>query len=558
MLPVKVRSLVRRYLPLGVVLVAQALIIGIFPSTSASQSASGGAGVTSGGAPAGFSGTATGATGDTSHCVGGREFPTSIDYYAPPCTPGRVGGSYDNGGSTYQGVSNNTITVVDYYADAGAVVDTILKAQGLYVSYEQTQQVDRAFQNFVNSHYVLWGRKLKIEPYRGSCQTVPPDYSCLLAEMDTIVQTVHPYAVSWGTTLCSACYARLAQDHTVALGGVGFSDAFAQANAPYFWSPGESSTHIEQGFAKFWCNQLTSRDSSRVVSFAQNKNPAQNFNGQKRVLGVISTNDPDNEDTVTNVLVPALNRDCGDGASVARHHYFYSQDISTAAQQINAGISVMDTPNEPATDVLCLCDPVAPELLYSGEQQHNYYPENVLADAQGMGVDAVAQAYESTPTQQSLACPTPQSGCEFDTAFGITSVSGLAPAKKESGPKVYQLGGGTNLPMQAYAATGDWEGWNMLASLIENTGPDLTPARMAAAAPSLGTIGGGTTGQAEVGFSRGSFNWTIDARVVYWAKNATSPYNGKTGTFVGIEGSRFLPNQYPKVSAPPIPKVRTS
>ncbi len=180
--------------------------------------------------------------------------------------------------------------------------------------------------------------------------------------------------------------------------------AFAQANAPYFWSPGESSTNIEEGFAKFWCNQLTSKNTDRVVSFAQDKNTAQDFNGKKRVLGVISTNDPDNEDTVTNVLVPALNRDCGDGGSIAQHHYFYSQDISTAAQQINAGVSAMDAPTDPATDVVCLCDPVAPELLYSGEQQHNYFPENVLADVQGMGVDAVAQNFEATPTQQSLAC----------------------------------------------------------------------------------------------------------------------------------------------------------
>jgi hypothetical protein len=300
--------------------------------------------------------------------------------------------------------------------------------------------------------------------------------------MDTIVHTLHPYAVIWGTTLCSACFARLAQDHVLAIGGVGFSDAFAQANAPYFWSPGESSTHIEEGFARFWCNQLSSKDSTRVVSFAQDKNPSQDFNGQKRVLGVISTNDPDNEDAVTNVLVPALNRDCGDGGSVSQHHYFYSQDISTASQQINAGISAMDTPSDPATDVVCLCDPVAPELLYSGEQNHNYYPENVLADAQGMGVDPVAQAFESTPQQLSLACPQPQAGCEFDTAFGIMSSAGLEPAAKQAGPIVYRLGGGTNLPAQAYVATGDWEVFNMLASLIENTGPDLTPARMAAAA----------------------------------------------------------------------------
>ena len=545
---------VRRYLPLAVLLGAQGLIIALVPSTAPAQSALS-SGLPASGTVAGFS--TSSASGDRSHCSGPREFSTSIDYYAPPCTPGTVGGSYANGGATSQGVTSNAITVVDYYSDAGVVVDTILRAQGLYVTYDQSQQVDRAFENFINSHYVLWGRKIKIVPYRSTCQTVPPDVSCLLAEMDTIVNTLHPYAVVWGTTLCSACFARLAQDHTIALGGVGFSDAFAQANAPYFWSSSESSTHIEESFADFWCNQLSSKNSNRVVSFAQDKNPAQNFNGQKRVLGVISTNDPDNEDTVTNVLVPALNRECGDGASVGVHHYFYSQDISTASAQINAGISAMDTPSDPATDILCLCDPVAPELLYGGEQQHNYYPENVLADAQGMGVDAVAQNFVSTATQSSLACASYQQGCEFDTAFGIMSSASLPPASQEAGPKVYKLGGGTNLPEKPYVATGAWEGWNMFASLVENTGPDLTPARMAAAAPAMGTIGGGTSGHAEVGFSRGSYDWTIDARAAYWDSSTPSSYNGTPGTFVDIEGKRFMPGQFPKLDEPPIPTGRT-
>jgi hypothetical protein len=539
---VKLRRLFWRYLPLGVLVAVQVLIIVLFPSTAPSQSAAG-SGTSTPPSAVGYSGTAAGRSGDRSHCAGTREFSTTIDYDAPLCTAGTVGGTYPNGGSTSQGVSSRTITVVDYYADPGGAVDAIAKAQGLYVSYAQQQQVNQAFQNFINAHYVLWGRRLKVERYRSMCQTVPPDYSCLLADMDTVVQTLHPYAVSWLTTLCSACFARLAQDHTIAIGGVGFSDAFARANAPYFWSAGESSTHIEQAFAKFWCNQLTSKGSNRVVSFAPDNNSAQNFNGQKRVLGVISTNDPDNEDTVTGVLVPALNRDCGDGASVAAHHYFYAQDISTAAQQIDAGITAMNTPNHPATDVLCLCDPVAPLLLFSGQAKQNYWPETLLADVQGIGTDIAGQSYKSV---------------EFDHAFGITSTANLGPAARQAGPRVYRLGGGTNLPVQPYVATADWAAWNMLASLIQNTGPDLTPTRMAAAAPSMGTIGGGTTGHAEVGFSPGSYDWTIDARVAYWDQGMASSYDRKPGAFVDVEGSRFLPNQYPRLSEPPIPKVRPS
>lgn len=548
----RVRRLIRRYLPLVAVLAAQGLIIALYPSTAATSTSAAGA---AGTAPAV---TTAGGSASTSHCADGREFATTIDYYAPPCTPGTIGGSYANGGSTSQGVTAKTVTVVDYYTDSGALVDAILKSEGLYESYQQDQEVDRAFENFINAHYVLWGRKLVIVPYEATCTTVPPDYGCLLAQMDSIVDTIHPYAVYWGTTLCSACFAQLAHDHTVAFGGAGFSDAFAQANAPYVWDAGESSTHIEQSFAQFWCDQLSSKSSSRVVSFAPDNNTAQDFNGRKRVLGVISTNDPDNENTVTGVLIPALNHDCGDGASVATHHYFYSQDINTAAQQIDAGINALDSSSDPATDVLCICDPVAPELLYEGEAVNNYWPENLLADVQGMGVDAVAQPDDPAPGGYSIACPTPAVGCEIDDEFGITSAAPLGPPSTEAGPQVYALGGGTDLPLQAYAATGDWEEWNMLASLIENTGPDLTPANMAAAAPSMGTIGGGTTGHAEVGFSKGSYDWTVGARVVYWDRSEPSPYNGDPGTFVSIENSWFLPGHYPKLSEPPIPKNRAS
>lgn len=512
------------------------------------SSATGGG--TAGSASGGGSGLSTGA-GSTAHCAGNREFSPSIDFYAPPCTPGPIGATnYPNGGSTYSGVTRNAITIVDYVSNYGAEVNTILQAQGLLETYQDAQVVDKAWQNFINSHYVLWGRQIHIVSYQGQCQSVPPDYSCLEAEMNTIVSTYHPYAVLWNTTLCSACFATLAADHVVAFGGQGFSDAFTNANAPYFYSPFESSTHIEQAFARWYCSQMQG-----PVQFAPTKNPAQNFNGQKRVLGVISTNDPDNENTVRNVLVPSLKQDCG---VTVNHFYFYSQDINTAAQQVEAGISAMDTSTNPATDVLCLCDPVAPEFLYQGEQQHNYWPENLLADVQGMTLDSASQNYEAgANNSSSLACPTPSVGCEYNDAFGLSAFSPQQPENNNAGTRTFELGGGASLPISGTEALQLWENYNMIASLIENTGPDLTPARMQAAAPSMGTIGGGSTGYSMVGFARGDYNWTQDAEVVYWDAAKASSYNGQPGTMVPIEGTRFLPNQYPKMSEPPVPATRS-
>ena len=598
-------TLARRYIPLAAVVAIQALIISVVPSTAPSSSSVATGGGAAGGASAGFStgggggggagaaagvvgssGAAAGAvgssgaaaagggsgagaggggaagtgggggavssaggaanSGDTSHCVGGREFDPSLDYYAPPCTPGTVGAPMaSNGGSNgTSGVTGNQIILVDYLTNYGAEVNTILQAEGLYESYQQGVTLDAAYQNFINSHYVLWGRKVKIIPYQGQCQSVPPNYSCLLAEMDSIVNQYHPFGVMWSTTLCSACYARLAQDHVEAWGGVGFSDNFMNSNEPYVWGAGQgmSASRMETDFASFWCHQMSSVSAGRKVQFAPTQNPAQNFNGQKRVLGVISTNDPDNENTATGVLNPALHS-CGDGFN---HSYYYAQDINTAAQQVEAGISAMDTPTNPATDVLCLCDPVAPAFLYEGEASHNYWPENALADVQGMSSDQTSQSYMS-----GLGCP--NQPCEYADAFGLSSNWPYPEQNQSAGAKVFAAGAnGAALPVTPLTAIGLWEDWNMMASLIENTGPTLTPARMMAAAPSMGTRGGGASGYATVGFAPGNHTWVQDVELVYWSPNKTSRWNGKPGTMVPIEGSRFSTN-FPTVNEPPIP-----
>ncbi len=589
------RNPLLRYWPLAAVLAIQALIIAIAPSTAPGSSGAGlfgssgggtggsssaaagangasgsnGAGGAGGSAAAGGAGGSAAAgsaaaggggafaTGDTSHCAAGREFSTTIVWFAPPCAPGTIGASDPgNGGATYQGVTGNQITVVDYVTDYGPEVNAILQAEGQYVSYSDEQLWDQAMTKFINSHYVLYGRKISFVTYQGQCQSVPPDTTCLDAEMDSVVQKYHPFAVMWvNNTVCSACYAEIAKDKTVAVGGDGFSDQMSNAISPYFYSADQSSSRVETAFAQWWCNQMSSvNDPSRVVSQAGTQNAAQNFNGQQRRLGVISTNDPDNENTVTQVLEPALARDCGDKVW---HTYFYSQNINTAAQQVSAGIAAMDTTTNPANVVLCMCDPVAPQFLYQGEADANYWPENVIANDQLMDLDNTSQNYDS-----GASCPT-SNGCEYYDAFGLSPLEAQEPQGKDSATRVWQLEGetaslGSTMGSDADADT-YLQQFLMLAGLIENTGPNLTPANMQARAPSMGMMGGGTSGHQLLGFASGDWHWTQDDRVVFWDVNAKSPYNGVAGTMCQVEGGRFNLGQFAsQPGGPPIPKPRPS
>ena len=227
--------------------------------------AAGGAGgaAAGGGGATGASGGGAAGSGDTSHCVQGREFDPAIVYFAPPCVAGSVAGAYagDNGGATYQGVSGHEIKIVDYVSNYGAEVNAILQAEGLLVTYDQAKSFDTAMSGFLNKYYVLYGRKVNIVTYSGQCQSVPPDYGCLIPEMDRVIDTYHPYMFFWDTTLCSACYQEIARRKVVAVGGVGFSDEFSNSIAPYFYSAGESATRTEKAFAQFYCSQLSSQTS---------------------------------------------------------------------------------------------------------------------------------------------------------------------------------------------------------------------------------------------------------------------------------------------------------
>ena len=513
-------------------------------------------GSTSGGSVGGPAGsTASGVGNDTKHCVQGRQFSPAIYYYAPACVAGTVGAAdTNNGGATWNGVTDKTIEVVNYVADYGAEVDQILKAQGLYYNASTAKTWNDAYVKFINTHYQLWGRTIHVDTVEGNCRTVPPDYQCLIGDMDKIVSNYHPYAVFWETTVCSVCFAELSRLHVVNFGGGGFSDAFHNANAPYSYDGGMSATNIELQFADWWCHQMTSQgNSGRTAIFAGNENPAENFRNKPRVLGVVSTNDPDNENTVKQVLYPALQKGCGE---TVNHEYFYAQDINTATTQSQQLEQKMNSPSNPATSIVCLCDPVAPQFGLNAYSNNNYWPESILATDQTMDFDSNGQTYSSANNNNdALACPTPGRGCPYDNAVGLAGDDLETNPDQMDSVKVYRAVAGKNAKLPISAATLGivWNDWGMFAALVENTGPLLTPQRMQANAPSMGMRGGGNTGQAMKGFRNGSWCWTQDVAIVYWNKHTKSPYNGQPGHYITIEGGRYTLGHFPTMKQPPAP-----
>ncbi|HET6875087.1 MAG TPA: hypothetical protein VFH70_09925, partial [Acidimicrobiales bacterium] len=455
--------------------------------------------------------------GDTSHCVDGRQFSPTIDFYAPPCVPKSNG---RNPGATYLGVTASQITVVDYYPEGNAAVDDSEKAQGLYVSIQQQQQWDSAAADFINSHYELYGRRLKIVVVQGTCSTIPPDTACLRSEMRSITAQYKPYLFRWISPLTSAPFDELSSLGVVNVGGIMFTDSFSTARAPYHWDLNMSGTKIAAEFAGWWCNQM----SAQPAGYSAAPTAAGNTDGQKRILGVVGTNDPENI-LMREELDQDLRAGCGDHVY---HTYDASNDLSTAAEQMQASVAAMRQ-NPPSTTVLCLCNPVGAEFVYNEMQQQQYYPEIVYAGTVYTDLDDAGQAMMS-----GSACPSGRA-CTFAKAFGLQTSDPRQPVGHDTAQRVWTASGRTGAAPFSGAEL-DWEYWNMVATLLEGAGPDLTPANMAQGAFATPPVGGGSTGHPLRAFSRSSYAWTQDARLTYWDPTRTSSFNQKTGTYLPVTG----------------------
>jgi hypothetical protein len=534
-------TVLRRYAPLLIAVVAQLAVIALWPSkppantsvqaggTRSGRSATGTAvdgrdsnatGDASGG-PRG-SGSATGSSAesadsaspaDTAHCVGGQQFDPALDFYAPPCVPVWHG---DNGGATYRGVTSDSIKVIEYHPHQNEAVNTLLKSVGKYESPEQREAFRTAAEKFINEHFELYGRKLDMVEVEGTCNSTPPDVACLRNEFRGIVIDQQPFAFISGSP-CSACVDELAQQGVLVAGSQYYPDSFMQSVAPYYWNSVESGTRIAQLLGQFWCANLAGRPARYAV------NRVGNTNGQMRRLGVVSNNDPQSQIVVDDLKAELAA--CGDSVAA---EYYYAVDPTTAAQQAQAGLDIMRSAG--VTSIAFLADAAGPGFFYGLEQTNNYYPEALVSGAGFQDTDSIGQGYSN---DRGTSCPAGKP-CPFDTAFGLGPVIEV-PAGHGPAGNIWR-GAGNQGPLPSDASEVNWTHFRLMATLLQAAGPELTPARIEQGVRSYPARG--DEQHPLLGFDHGGYSWPQDTRIIYWDRNATSTVNGKTGAYLQV-GSRI-------------------
>ncbi len=504
--------------------------------------ATGGGGATTGAAAGGGAaggGATAAAAGDTSHCVGGRQFDPGMFYWAPKCVATFAG---KNGGATYMGVSDKEIKVVIYRGKPNPAVDAILAAIGANPSDADVTEFTQKATNYINAKFELYGRKIVVKEYKGTCDTVPPDYVCLRGEMRDLVRTEQPFLVQWATPLASPAFDELSAQKVVNVGGQHFRDSFSQQRRPYHWDVAISGTNVAKQAAEWYCKKLAGKKAAfagETGTDASRQNPpTDDIRNKTRILGVISTDDPENQGAITSVFKPELAK-CG---VKVEHEFYYAQDIARAEEQRRLGVAKMRE-NPESTTIAFFGDAVAPVFLYRTAQEQSYFPEHVIVGFGGMDGDPAGQGYDNG----SSLCPECH---QFENAFGLSSLPQLEPLDKNEAVRVYKAGGGSKaIEWNKYVtAIGDLNYLMLNASLIQGAGPNLTPANVEKGAFAAGSRGGSPESLDfrfnKRGFRPGSYAWFQDMAEVYWSQTEVSQFNNKKGSYHEIGDRRYSQGEY--------------
>ena len=137
---------------------------------------------------------------DTCDTERGRVMLPSV--YALPCVPAFDG---DNGGVTAQGVTEDSIKVVYYWAEQGADLASLLGAMGANDTAEEQQETIEQYVDIYTSVTQSYGRK--VELVRFAATGLPTDVLAARADATDIL-AMEPFAVLGGPALDRGAFAQ--------------------------------------------------------------------------------------------------------------------------------------------------------------------------------------------------------------------------------------------------------------------------------------------------------------------------------------------------------------
>lgn len=471
-----------------------------------------------------------GAAGDTSHCRDGRQH--GFFYHAPPCAPKFNG---PNAGATARGVTAKEITVVSFFEETNAQVNAVLEQMGAADSLETVKAFEQAAVDFLNTHYELYGRKIKYVFFQSDCPQSPSDVDRCRAAAQRVIR-MNPFLVQYNTVFYPEVFDEFARAGITTLGGSHFDAGHYKrwAGRRFDYLP-DGTTAANLG-GEYYCKRLAggkATHAGRVI------HPSIGGRGEvARKLGIIVQRDDTNYRTAQELA--ARVKGCGATAPI----YTYDNDISTSSQQAVALTNRLI--QDKVTTVTCLCVTGALTIFTPVFTSANYFPEHLLPGIQWLDNEVMARSFD--PEQ-------------WAHAFGPGTLPPLVPQADDEVQRVWTASGREGRFTCNTCRFWIWQPWRLLGSMLQAAGPNLDAGSFANGALSIPSRGGWeeTGGDPRIeleAFGPDKYTAVSDAREIRWDPNARSPFDGQPGAYVAVNGGRRYRFGALPTGEPPFPAAQ--
>ena len=435
-------------------------------------------------------------------CVGNP--PRQIeDPQSPPCVPYWKG---NNGGATYQGVTRDTIKIKVPLYDG-------LQNPGLH----------QALQNFFNSRFEFYGRKLVLAQGQEGSGPAPEQQQADAAHADQVEKV---FASTTGGAGAYFYHKELARRKvlSVPILSTSFSSTELLRLSPYVWEY-QMATDKQLDILGTWaCRRFVGKNVNHGGADVQ---------GRPRVFGGIMDHVFDDDTIDFKPLKAALAR-CG--ASLVAEYEFTSGDAfadpgGTPQRSSHATNAVLRMKAANVTTVFCICVFSEFAAMARAATSQAYFPEWASTSYHFMDYNVAMQQFSGATPEQ------------FDHLFGISFNPKQLPPDRA--PLVWAVREGD--PNYEFRDFNTSFGFALfmyrellaLASGIQMAGPKLTPQTFAAGLlktkfpnPQTPLMAG------NVGFA-GDREMTDDFAEIWWSSSAPNPYGG-AGAYCYVEGGRRL------------------
>jgi hypothetical protein len=518
-------SLVARYGPLTVVLVALALVAALASTGRSGDDAVATEAPDVGGGSSSLPITWAEATeagtvdeldwGERCDPETGRVTLPSV--YAPPCVLPRDG---VEGGDTHQGVTDDTITVVLYEA---ADDDLAASLQGVSDPDELQRETRQKLIRMLEDRFETWGRAIEVVFLKGTGS----DETSSRADAVRVATEIGAFASIGGPNQESAYAEELASRGVLCIGcGLAMPDTAFQDNAPYLW--GNSATP-EQYLVNMG-DYVIGRLNGRPAEFAGD--PA--MHDRERVFGSVNFEQDPPVFGGTAEMVAERGAERGYAAAERITYQLVIPELPERARTIVARLK-----DAGVTTVIFLGDPIMPIYLTQAATDQDYYPEWVITGTVLTDTTVFGRQYDQT---------------QWANAFGISGLPARVPQDQGDAYRLHEWYHGEP-PAASNTVAVSFPSIQLFMIGVHMAGPALTPETfrdgLFAYPPSGGTAVSPRISFGDHGYHEATDYLGVDDMGEIWydvdATGLDEQGNEGTGMIRYVDGGRrYLPGEMPE------------